>query len=75
MTSTRLNLNLKSINCCITGIISKCSAGVTWAEHKVCMYAIKASYADRCMYYNAALEGHCDCLDAQKAPVKTNCSS
>ena len=65
MTSARNNLNLNSFNCCIPGIISKCSAGATWAEHRVCVYAIKASFADRCMYYKGAIDGHCDCLDAQ----------
>ncbi len=66
MTSTRHQLNLKSINCCIPGLLSKCGAGVTWAEHRVCRFAIKSSFADKCMYYNESTDGHCDCLDAQK---------
>ena len=66
MTSTRHKLNLQSINFCIPGLLSKCSAGVTWKEHRVCRFAIKSRFADRCMYYSESIDGHCGCLAAQK---------
>jgi len=65
MTSTRHKLNLNTINCCIPGLLSKCGAGVTWAEQSDCRFAIKSSFADKCMYYNEPTDRHCDCLDAQ----------
>ena len=65
MTSTRHKLNLQSLNCCIHGLLSKCSAGETWREHRVCKYAIKSGFAVRCMHYNVSTDGHCDCLAAQ----------
>ena len=65
MTSTHHELNLQSINCCIPGLLSKCSAGVTWAEHIACDYARKSSFVERCMYFNKSIDGHCDCLAAQ----------
>ena len=65
MTSTRHKQNLQFINCCIPGLLSKCAAGLTWAEHSVCEYAIKSSFVDRCMYFNESIDGHCGCLPAQ----------
>ena len=65
MTSTRHELNMQSINCCIPGLLSKCSAGVNWVEHRVCKYAIKSSFSDRCMYYYEPTDSHCGCLAAQ----------
>jgi hypothetical protein len=70
MTSTRHKLNWQSINCCIPGIFFKCAAGVSWTEHRVCRFAVKSSFADRCMHYNVSADGLCDCLDAQTALVK-----
>ena len=58
--------NLKSINYCIPGILSKCSAGISWAEQKVCKFAVKSDYANKCMYFIESIDGHCDCPDAQK---------
>jgi len=70
MTSTRHKLNLNTFNCCIPGIFFKCAAGVTWAEHVVCRFAIKSSFEDKCMYYNVSTDGNCDCMDAQIALVE-----
>jgi len=70
MASTRHNLNLKSINYCIPGILSKCSAGVTWAEHVVCRYSIKSRFAEKCIYFNESIDDHCGCLDAQRDAMK-----
>lgn len=58
--------NLKSINYCIPGILSKCSGGISWAEQKVCKFAIKSDYANKCMHFIESIDGHCDCPDAQK---------
>ena len=66
MTSTRHQLNLKPINYCRPGLLSKCGAGTTWVEQGACRFAIKSKFANKCMYYNESLDGHCDCLDAQK---------
>ena len=58
--------NLKSINYCIPGILSKCSAGISWKEHRVCKFAVKSDYANKCMYFIKSRDGHCDCPEAQK---------
>jgi hypothetical protein len=71
MKSTRHELNLQSLNCCIPGLLSKCSAGETWGEHRVCKFAIKSSFAVRCMHYNVSTDGHCDCLAAQTEAMTT----
>ena len=59
-------LNLKSVNHCIPGIFSKCGAGKTWAEQRLCSFAVKSDFANKCMFYIEAIDGHCDCVDAQK---------
>ena len=69
MASTGPKLNLLSINCCIPGLLSKCAAGVTWTEHRVCKFAIKTSFADRCMYYVESMHGHCSCPAAQNDAI------
>ncbi len=69
MTPLRPKLNLKPNNCCIPGILSKCGAGTSWAEHGFCEFAIKSGFANKCMYYNESMDGHCDCLEAQKDAV------
>ena len=66
MASVRPKINLKSINCCIPGLFSKCGAGATWAEHRACRFAIKSNFANKSMYYNHWMDGHCDCLEAQR---------
>ena len=70
MASAKNKPSLDAVNYCIPGILSKCGAGMTWTEHRLCQFAIKSSLANKCMYYNETMEGHCDCLDAQKAAVK-----
>jgi hypothetical protein len=70
MTSTGHGLNLQSVNCCIPGLLFKCAAGVTWAEHSVCRFSKNSSFSDRCLYYNEATDGNCDCMDAQIALVE-----
>jgi len=64
--SAECQQNLEKVNYCITGILSKCGAGTSWAEQRVCKYAIKSDYANKCMYFIESIDGHCDCMDAQK---------
>ena len=69
--SAKSQQNLQKANNCIPGILSKCSAGTNWTEQTVCRYAIKSDYAkNKCMYYIETIEGHCDCLDAQRDAMK-----
>jgi hypothetical protein len=64
--SIRHQPNLKPCNFCVPGILSKCGAGTTWAEQRLCRFAVKSDFANRCMYYIPSMDGHCDCMDAQK---------
>jgi hypothetical protein len=64
--SAKYQQNLQKVNYCIPGILSKCSAGKMWDEQRVCKYAIKSDFANKCMYFIESIDGHCDCLDAQK---------
>ena len=58
---------LVSVNYCIPGIMSRCSAGLIWQEQKKCKYAIKSTVSDRCMHYIESIYGHCDSVDAQRS--------
>jgi hypothetical protein len=66
MTATRHQLSLKPVNYCIPGLLSRCGAGKTWPEHRLCRFAVKSDFANKCMYYNVSMDGHCDCLAAQQ---------
>jgi len=57
---------LVSVNYCIPGTMSRCSAGLTWQEQKKCKYAIKSSVSDKCRHYIGSIYGHCDSVDAQR---------
>ena len=63
-------LNLASTNFCIPGMLSKCGAGTSWAQQRRCRFAVKSAFGNKCMYYNLAMDGHCDCIDAQQDAVK-----
>jgi hypothetical protein len=69
MTSPRHQLNLRPINYCIPGLLSKCGAGSTWMEHRFCRHVTKSSFSPKCMYYNDYMDGHCDCLEAQRDAI------
>ena len=58
--------NLKPINFCVPGILSKCGAGTTWSGHRHCTFANKSEVSNKCMHYIEAIDGHCDCVGAQK---------
>ena len=59
-------LNLKPANYCMPGILSKCAAGKIWADQRHCSFATKSKFSNKCMHYIEAIDGHCDCMDAQK---------
>jgi hypothetical protein len=66
--------NLQKVNYCIPGILSKCSAGTSWADQMLCKFSIKSDYANKCMYFIESMDGHCDGLDAQKdAMISDHC--
>jgi len=53
-------------NYCVAGLMSHCSAGTVWDEQKRCKYAEKSSVSNRCMHFIEAIDGHCDCFEAQR---------
>ena len=57
---------LVSVNYCIPGTMSRCSAGLIWPEQKKCKYAVKSTVSDKCMHYIESLDGHCDSVYAQR---------
>ena len=54
-----------TVNYCVDGSMSHCTAGTTWKEQKRCKHAEKSTVANRCMSYIESIDGHCDCLQAQ----------
>ena len=57
---------LVSVNYCIPGIMSRCSAGLIWQEQNKCKFARKSTVGDRCMHYIESIYGHCDSVEAQR---------
>jgi len=57
---------LVSVNYCIPGIMSRCSAGLIWQEQKKCKFSRKSTVGDRCMHYIESIYGHCDSVEAQR---------
>ena len=57
-------------NFCVAGLMSRCSAGTVWDEQKRCKYAEKSTVHNRCMHFIEAIDGHCDCAEAQREPKK-----
>lgn len=53
-------------NYCVCGIMAKCTAGSSWREQRACKFSKKSSLGDRCMHYRQLMNGHCDCVNAQK---------
>lgn len=58
-------IRMEAVNLCEPGFMSHCSAGNQWEYQKRCRFYRKASIANRCMHYRAALGDHCDCAEAQ----------
>ncbi|UCE51292.1 MAG: hypothetical protein JSV31_18765 [Desulfobacterales bacterium] len=57
---------LDCLNYCVSGLMSRCSAGTVWDEQKKCKFSEKSTVSNRCMYYIEAIDGHCDCVEAQR---------
>jgi hypothetical protein len=57
---------LDCVNYCVAGLMSRCSAGTTWDEQRRCKFAEKSTVSNRCMHYIEAIDGHCDCEEAQR---------
>ena len=57
---------LDCLNYCISGLMSRCSAGTIWDEQQKCKFSEKSTVSNRCMYYIEAIDGHCDCVEAQR---------
>ena len=66
-TAIHNQLNLKAVNHCLPGILSKCGAGKSWAEQRLCRFVEKSDFRNKCIHYNAFIDGHCDSIEAQKA--------
>ena len=64
--SIRHQPNLKPVNFCVPGILSKCGAGTSWSGHRHCAFAKKSELSNKCIHYIEAIDGHCDCIDAQR---------
>ena len=54
------------VNYCVAGLMSRCSAGTVWNDQKMCKYAEKSTVSNRCMHFIEAIDGHCDCAEAQR---------
>ena len=63
---SRQERKLDCLNFCVSGLISRCSAGACWEDQKRCKFYEKSTVSNRCMYYKEVIDGHCDCVDAQK---------
>jgi hypothetical protein len=57
---------LDCLNYCVAGLMSRCSAGTMWDEQSKCKFSEKSTVSNRCMYYIEAIDGHCDCVEAQR---------
>lgn len=62
----RQSAELARVNYCIPGVMSRCTAGLIWQEHRKCKYAVKSTLSDRCMHYIESIYGHCDNVNAQR---------
>ncbi len=62
------------LNYCVSGLMSRCSAGTVWEEQKRCKFYEKSTVSNRCMYYIEAIDGHCDCVEAQKERRERECT-
>ena len=58
--------NLDLLNYCIPGMLSRCGAGPRVEKQKKCRYYKKSTIREQCMHYIVVLNGHCDCVDAQR---------
>jgi hypothetical protein len=54
------------LNYCVPGLMSRCGAGPNVEKQKNCRYYKKSTIREQCMHYIVVLNGHCDCVDAQR---------
>ena len=59
-------VRLECANYCVAGLMSRCSAGRVWNDQNKCKFAEKSTVSNRCMHYIEAIDGHCDCEEAQR---------
>ena len=45
--------------------MSHCGAGMAWDEQKRFKYTEKSGGSNRSMHFIEAIEGHCECVEAQ----------
>ncbi len=64
--SGHLQRKLDHSNYCVSGLMSRCSAGTVWEEQQRCKFSEKSFVRHQCMYYIEAIDSHCDCVEAQK---------
>jgi len=62
------------VNYCVSGLMSRCSAAAVLEDQKRRRFYEKSTISNRCMYYIEAIDGHCDCVDAQKEIRMRECS-
>lgn len=60
------DVRLGCANYCVAGLMSRCSAGTVWNDQKRCKYAEKSTISNRCIHFIEAIDGHCDCVEAQR---------
>jgi hypothetical protein len=58
-------IKLNCLNYCVAGLMSRCSAGTVWEDQRRCKFAEKSTVSNRCMHFIEAIDGHCDCVEAQ----------
>ncbi len=59
-------VRLGCANYCVAGLMSRCSAGTVWNDQKRCKFAEKSTISNRCIHFIEAIDGHCDCVEAQR---------
>ena len=49
---------LDCLNFCVSGLMSRCSAGSVWEDQQICRFYEKSTISSRCMYYIEAIDGN-----------------
>ena len=65
---------LDYLNYCVSGLMSRCSAGTVWEEQQRCRFSEKSTVRHQCMYYIEDIDSHCDCVEAQKELRMRECA-
>ena len=64
--SDNCEVRLECVNYCVAGLMSRCGAGTVWNDQRRCKFAEKSTVSNRCMHFIEAIDGHCDCEQAQR---------